>query len=154
MTSGDATACDGMDSPVLPVLKMACALVAAAPPPVAVLSRVPASTWVSDSTANDIVGLYEVLLPEWISRMQSAAGLQQFGASGCKGPECAQRYRCVAPTGRSCNPTVPGSRCMGYTQCRDRVDCIGKDNNAMCMYKGDGTAEFDVCTCRAIYPIE
>ena len=81
------------------------------------------------------------------------AGLQQFGASGCKGAECSERYRCITPTGRVCNPTIKGMRCMGYTQCRDPNNCIGQDNNAMCMYKGDGTPSFDVCTCRGIYPI-
>jgi hypothetical protein len=43
---------------------------------------------------------------------------------------------------------------MGYTRCKEGEDgkCVGMSNEAACVYRPDGTRQFDVCGCRPIYP--
>lgn len=59
---------------------------------------------------------------------------------------------CNRPRNRMCDPAAAGTLCMGYTTCRSAGSCPGQLNGAMCVYRPDGSSDFDVCSCLPVYP--
>jgi hypothetical protein len=87
--------------------------------------------------------------------MLSAAACGRGLGAGAAGalPECSALYDCVPPRGSPCAPGLPGALCMGYTRCKEGGKaCPPLGNEAVCVFRPDGTREFDVCSCRPIYP--
>jgi hypothetical protein len=59
---------------------------------------------------------------------------------------------CKLPKGRTCDPSSPGTLCMGYLSCRSSESCVGQLNGAMCVYRPDTSLLYDVCSCMPVYP--
>lgn len=95
-----------------------------------------------------------ILLPttcmDWgLGASQGTAG----GNSSSAVNAMAEILDCKLPKHRICDPRVPGSLCMGYTQCKSSAVCNGRMNGAMCVYMPDGSSLFDVCSCLPVYPM-